>query len=449
MSVASENLSWVATPTRALLKLAWPIAVSTVSYSVMTLVDTFFVGHLGADSLAGVGLAGMIAFAIAIFGLGFSRGVKTLISQAMGAGTTSEVGAFRAAGLAASGVLSVAALVAGALVMWWLQSQHDPLHSLALLHFRVRIWSVPALLVCSVFNESRQGQGDSRGPMWATLAANIANILFNALFVGTLKWGVSGSAIATVISQHIALVWLVALHRQEPLLVPFSREQALLLIRMGAPTGVQFLLEIGAFSILTFIATAFGSVQMAAHQIAIQTIHFSFLPMLAVAEAAAILSGNAVGASRSDLVTVVAKRALLIACAYGLTCGAACALFGTAIARVFTSDVAVIAMCARLLLIAAAFQIFDGVSIVARCVLRGVGDVRYAAVVGVVTAWCMTPPLAWLLGIHFGYGVVGAWAGLCAEIMVGSMILGTRMISGRWMDIAQKSRESVLLAERA
>jgi len=86
----------------------------------------------------------------------------------------------------------------------------------------------------------------------------------------------------------------------------------------------------------------------------------------------------------------------------------------------------------RLLRVAALFQISDGANIVAREVLRGVGDVRFAAVVGVVTAWMMTPPLTWLLGRHLGLGAVGGWLGLCGESVLGAALLWRRLVGGGW-----------------
>jgi len=101
----------------------------------------------------------------------------------------------------------------------------------------------------------------------------------------------------------------------------------------------------------------------------------------------------------------------------------------------------------RLLYVAAVFQTFDGANIAARCILRGVGDVRFAAVVGVVTAWMMTPPLAWLLGWRAGLGAYGGWLGLCGECIIGALVLWQRLQRGRWRDIAEASRPAAENAE--
>jgi MATE family multidrug resistance protein len=114
------------------------------------------------------------------------------------------------------------------------------------------------------------------------------------------------------------------------------------------------------------------------------------------------------------------------ACSLGFALGAPLIVAG------FTSSVALAAVAVRLLRVAALFQVSDGANIVARAILRGVGDMRFAAVVGVATAWLMTPPLTWLLGAHAHLGAAGGWLGLCGESVLGSLILWRRVRSGAW-----------------
>ena len=140
-----------------------------------------------------------------------------------------------------------------------------------------------------------------------------------------------------------------------------------------------------------------GDVAMAAHQIALQVIHFSFLPAVSAADAASVLIGQAVGAGRNDLVRPLARLGFKVAAAYTGLCALVFALGGGWLADGFTDDPALITVTTRLLLVAAVFQVFDGGYMVARAALRGTGDVRFPAVVCVVVSWVCTPPLAWLL----------------------------------------------------
>src|SRR6266480_4010614 len=113
MEATSRSLKWESRPLPELLRLAWPITVSTLSYSIMTLVDTLLVGHLGPASLAGVGLGGTAAFALICFPFGLLRGVKTLVSQSVGAGRQELVPVYRAAALASAVALGVVTVALG------------------------------------------------------------------------------------------------------------------------------------------------------------------------------------------------------------------------------------------------------------------------------------------------------------------------------------------------
>jgi MATE family multidrug resistance protein len=209
---------------------------------------------------------------------------------------------------------------------------------------------------------------------------------------------------------------------------------------MGLPTGLQFGLEVGAFATLSLMISLFSEVEMASHHIAIQVIHFSFLPAMAVAEAASVLTGQAVGAGADHFVKRVAHLAMGITAVYAGAWSLLLALAAPLIVSAFTTDPGVVVVATSLLHVAAVFQIFDASNIVARCSLRGAGDVRYAAVVGVLTSWLCTPTLAWLLGRHYKLGAFGGWLGLCLEIIVGSSILWWRIERRGWLVAATRSR---------
>jgi len=437
-------LSWEQRPLRALLRLAGPIAISMLSYSVMTLVDTLVVGRIGPAALAGVGLGGTVAFALVCFWFGLLRGTKTLVAQAIGAGRRDLVNAYHAAAV-------VTALVAGFLMIAIGQGAAELLAHVAATpaaghaartYLRIRNLAAPLTLVFGALREVRYGEGDARSPMMASIAANLANVVLSTTFVFALGWGVAGVAAATAIAQsaEAAFLWLLTRNQSAWRGCALERAHFVALLRVGLPTAVQLGLEVGAFAILTAFISSLSETQMAAHQIALQVCQFSFLPAYAVSEAAAVLAGQAVGARRQELVLPVAHLGLRVAGAYTLACSLTFVFCGRLIAAGFTGDATLAATAVRLLYVAAVFQTFDGANIVARCVLRGVGDVRFAAVVGVVTAWMMTPPLAWLLGWRAGLGAYGGWLGLCGECIIGAFVLWHRLQRGRWRDIAEATR---------
>lgn len=448
-----RQLAWADAPLGALLGLAWPIAVSWVSFSVMTLVGTLFVGRLGSAALAGVGLGGTVAFALLCFGFGMLRGVKVLVSQAVGAGRREDHHAILAAGLGWSFVMALVTMAIGELVATLLPAIAATAASgaAASTYVRIRLLGAPLMLAAVALRETRYGLGDSRSPMVAAVAANVVNIVSDWLLIVVLEVGVAGAAWSTILANGVEMGLLVLAQRREAgwrglRLGGVTLEDIRRIWRIGSPTGIQFVLESGSFVLLAAMLASLSEVEMAAHQIAIQIIHFSFLPAFAVGEAASVLAGQAVGANRDALVPRVARVAMWATGLYTGACAVAFALAGAALVGPFTPEASTRAVAVRLLLVASVFQVFDAANIIARSVLRGTGDVRAAALIGIVTAWAMTPPLTWLLGMHLGWGALGGWIGLCLEVIAGAVLLWARLRRGSWRHHAAESRANLAVA---
>jgi MATE family multidrug resistance protein len=419
----------------------------------MTLVGTLFVGRLGASALAGVGLGGTVAFSLLCFGFGMLRGVKVLVSQALGAGRRQDHHVILAAGLGWSFVMALVTMAVGELVATLLPAVAATQASgqAAQTYVRIRLLGAPLMLAAVTLREARYGLGDSRSPMVAAVAANVVNIASDWLLIIVLEIGVAGAAWSTIVANGVELGLLYAAQRREEgwsvrRLWAITRVDVAKIWRIGSPTGIQFVIESGSFVLLAAMLASLSEVEMAAHQIAIQIIHFSFLPAFAVAEAASVLAGQAVGANRDELVPKVAHEAMRATGLYTALCALVFALAGAALVAPFTFEEATRAVAVRLLLVASVFQVFDAANIVARGVLRGTGDVRAAALIGVGTAWAMTPPLTWILGLRMGWGALGGWIGLCLEVILGAILLWARLRRGAWRHHAAVSRANLVVA---
>jgi len=436
------NLHWKHRPLPELMRLAGPIAASTISYSFMTLVDTLLIGRVGRSELAGVALGGLFCFVLLCFSLGLLRGANALVAQAVGAGRNDQVSPILGAALVSALAVGVLTAGAGQVAARFLvhMTATPAAGQAAAAYLSVRILSAPLTLAFVALREVRYGRGDARTPMIATIVANLVNIALAYLFIFTFQQGVRGAAVATVLAHAVELGVLLVAQRGGFGLTAFRRTHLAALWRIGAPTGVQFVLEIGSFAILSLMISLLSEAEMAAHQIAMQVIHFSFLPAWALGEAAAVLAGQAVGANEDGLVIRVGRIAAAAAGAYATACALVLALAADPLTRGFTTDEGVLAAARSLLHVAAVFQVFDALNVVARGVLRGTGDVRVAAVVGVVSAWVCTPPLAWLLGWRLGLGAFGGWLGLCLEIIVGAAVLALRVERKGWAAAALRSR---------
>ncbi|MGE0547720.1 MAG: MATE family efflux transporter [Kofleriaceae bacterium] len=442
----TEQLLWSERPGRELARLAGPITISMVSFSAMTLASTAFLAAVGKDELAGVGLAAVVGFMLVCFGIGLLRGAKTLVSQAVGAGLRDRIPTFLGAALVLGCSLGVVALIAGQLIapLLAMLTASPRVGQFAAEYLALRSLGAPLVLVFAALRETSYGIGDSRTPMRAALIANAVNIALDAVLILGLGWGVRGAAVATIVgnlAELLVLAWPMAAQIKRVKVRAASLRD---LWAEGVPNGLQFLMEVGSFLILTLMIARMGATDGAAHQMVLHLINVSFLPSHALAEAAAVLVGQAVGAGRDDLVPKVARRALSLGAIYGAVCMITYALLGGTIVDAMAShDAALAERATALVHVSLLFLVADAANVIARGVLRGASDVRYAAVVGIATAWLATPPLTWLLGFHWELGAVGGWLGLALEIFVGTALFWIRVVRGGWRPSAAAARRTL------
>ncbi|HEX8107320.1 MAG TPA: MATE family efflux transporter, partial [Kofleriaceae bacterium] len=338
-------MTWIERPGRELLRLAWPITVSMVSFSMMTLTSTAFVAHIGADELAGVGLAGVVGFALVCFGIGLLRGAKTLVSQAVGADRRDRIPELLAAALALAVALGAAAMVLGHLIAPLLVSLSASPRAgrFAAQYLTIRSAGAPLVLVFAALREGRYGQGDTRAPMRASLAGNAVNFALDATLILGLGWGVRGAAVATICGNLTELALLAWPMRSSLRGLTWRRAAVREVWAQGLPNGAQFIMEVGSFLILTVLVASMSAIDGAAHQMVLHLVNVSFLPAHALAEAAAVLVGQAVGANRDALILRVARRTFLIGAGYAVVCGVVYAVLGGLITRALASGNAALA----------------------------------------------------------------------------------------------------------
>jgi multidrug resistance protein, MATE family len=436
--VAQERHAWL-----SIVALAWPVVLSTLSYSLMTIVDTWFAGRLGPEAISGVSLGGTAAFSSICFGVGFLRAVKVLSAHARGQEHTEKAARVVGAGIAAALFLSVLCGAIGLGFASYLSSSTHGSESNAIArhYLLLRLCGTPVALLSCALREARYGARDTQRPMLAALVANLAHIPLNYGCMFTLGLGVPGAACATLVTQTLELAVLFDAQRKDGFgLRRTTPREVRELLAVGGPIGAEFLLGVGAFSALVLLIARMGPTELAAHQIALQITHVTFMPTVAVGEAASVLVADAVGADRDSKVQELAAASLRICCAYAGACSLAFICFSTPLIATFTSDPPTIVAGVRLLRVAALFQIIDAINIVTRSVLRGAGDVRVPAVIATTAGWVLVPPLTVLLGIHMGYGALGGWVALTAETTTIALLLSLRLRSGSWRVAAASSR---------
>jgi MATE family multidrug resistance protein len=312
-------------------------------------------------------------------------------------------------------------------------------------YLAIRSSGAPLVLLFAALREARYGQGDTRAPMRASLSGNAVNFTLDAILILGLGWGVRGAAVAAIFGNLTELALLAWPMRAQLRGLVWRREAVRDVWFQGVPNAMQFVMEVGSFLILTLLVASMSAVDGAAHQMVIQLVNVSFLPAHALAEAAAVLVGQAVGADRDALVSRVARRTFLIGAGYAVFCVGIYAMLGGLITGALSAgNTELASRAATLVHVSLAFLVADAANVIARGVLRGASDVRYAAIVGIITSWLTTPPLTWALGVACGLGAVGGWIGLAIEIIVGASLFWLRVLRGGWRPAAAAARRAMV-----
>lgn len=434
------------TELKALFRLAAPLAAAQAGNQLMGLVDVAVLGRLGARELAGSGLANAVFFAFSIMGMGMVMGVDPLIAQALGAGDRRRARRLLWQGVwLALGVAGLLTLILG------IASQSLPLIGSkpeliepAKIYLLVRMTSMVPFLLFFVARAYLQALGRTRPLIVAMIAANIFNVAADIAFVfggevlpswtGPLRaipaMGVAGAALATVLCTILQLAIVAWAVFDEPNLERVDhrpqRADIALAARVGWPVSLQMGAEVGIFALVALLASRLGTTELAAHQTVIGLASFTFTVALGVAAAGSVRVGMGVGA-RNTFATRIAGHAAFIGGIVVMAVSAVTfAFFPRMIIRIVTNQESVILAAIPLMVVAAVFQLSDGIQAVGAGVLRGAGDTKYAFYANVVGHWCVGLPTALFLGFKGGLGIVGLWWGLCAGLTVVAVLLFVR-----------------------
>jgi multidrug resistance protein, MATE family len=417
-----------------MIRLAAPLVLAELGWMAMGVVDTMFVGRVGAEAIGAIGLGTMVFYGIAICAAGLLLGLDTLVAQAFGAGNRPDCHRSLVSGIWLAGLMIP--LVMG--MIWALEGilPHlgvDPevlratqpyLHAL--------IWSAPPLLIYFALRRYLQALHMARPIMITLLSANLVNLAGNWILVlghlGAPRLGAEGSGWATCLSRvYMAAALAYVLWKLDPEIVRISWRPDLVrmwtLVKLGAPAAGQMALEIGVFATVTVLVSRLNATALAGHQIALTTVSTTFMMPLGISSAAAVRVGFALG--REDRLT--AARAGWMALGLGAAVMSVAAIVLLAapewIARLFTPEAAVIAATATILRVAAFFQLFDGLQIVVTGSLRGAGDTRTPMVCHLVGYWIIGLPLGAILCFGRGLGAPGLWMGLSAGLIAIGIVL--------------------------
>ena len=421
---------------KELFRLAAPLAAAQAGTQMMGLVDVAVLGRLGANELAGAGMANAVFFSVSVFGIGMTLGVDPLIAQAVGARDHARARHVLWQGIWLTLIVSAAltlVLLLGALALPIVGAEPDvERHARAFL--LVRSASLLPFLLFYVIRAYLQAHHITRPMIIAMVIANILNFLLDLVFVfgfGPVPaMGVPGAALATVICTlvEVGIVAYAVRKMDVPGPVDHRPERAAIrqAVRVGFPIALHMGAEIGVFALVALLAGRLGALQLAAHQVVINLAAFSFTAAVGVAAAGSVRVGNAIGARDAERTRVAGYSAFVCGIVVMGVAAAAFALIPRPLARIFTNDLRVIAVAVPLMLVAAVFQLSDGVQAVGAGVLRGAADTKYTFYANMVGHWLIGLPVALWLGFGRGLGIEGLWWGLCVGLTIVAVLLFVR-----------------------
>ena len=425
-----------ATELRGLLSLAAPVAVVQVGMVMQGLVDTAMVGRVSAPDLAAVALGNLYFFGVSVFGMGVLMVLDPLVSQAFGAEDRKgiELAIQRGAvlGLVLTAVSSLMLATAGPVLR--VLGQPDDVAPIAAAYSRALIAGMLPFYGFVLLRQTLQALGKVAAIVVVVVLANGLNALANWVLVfgkwGAPAMGAVGSGWATAICRWFMLAAVLAM--AWPTLRPYlrtARREALArgplwrMVRLGAPIGLHFVLEFGAFGAIGIFMGWLGPVALAGHQIALNLAALTFMLAVGAAQAAAVMVGASVGAGDPDRARRFAGASVLVCCLLMTITAAVFLSLPNALAGLFADQPEVVAVAAALIPVAGVFQLFDGIQVVCAGALRGVADTLRPLVYNLLAFWLVGLPVSLWLGFSAGTGPVGLWWGLAVGLGIVALLL--------------------------
>jgi len=429
-----------------LFAITWPIFIEQLSHILPGIVDTFMVSHLGDNAVAALAVANQIVgFFIILFSF-IGIGSTVVLTHHLGA--QDRDGAAR---VAASAVGVNFWLGVGVSVLIWLGAGA----MLRLLHLPPSLmpYAQPflALMGGTLFLESLniafgavlRAHGHTREAMLIAVGMNVINLLLNVLLIfgllGFPKMGVVGAALSTVVSRALAclaLAWVVRHRLQLKLrlrwLTRFSRDAIARILKIGIPAAGENLCWQASFMVITYFVGQMGERALATFSYAMQLSMIMMMLGIAIGIGTEIMVGHLVGAGKLD----DAYRQLLRSLRVGLavTVISTCCVVGLSpwLFALFSSDPAIVAGGVLLLRVSLILEPGRTFNLVVINSLRATGDARFPVLMGMCSMWGVAVPLAWLLGLHLGWGLVGIWIAFTCDEWVRGLAMYARWKSRVW-----------------
>ena len=424
----------------SLVSLAVPLVAGLTASSLLMITDTWMLGPLGAVPLAAASLTGSVILILWAALYGFMTPVGILVARAFGAGNDAQVASVVAHGRWLGIGIGVASMVAMVAVLPLLSLAGQPPEVLAVIG---PYWiTMAAVLIPYSINLVFKQLLDAVDRPWTGVAimfvAVVVNVPLNYALIhgswGFPRLGLTGAAVATLVSEGFSLVAFFAYWRFAPAMAGLRRavrlhrhgfaEQS----REGVPMGLQYLAEGGALAVAGVMIGLLGATALAANQIVFSVASVLYMLPLGMAGAVGIRIAQVLGAGEAWRVQPIGLTAMGLVTVWTVLFTTVLVVAGGDIAAAFVEDRAVIAVATAMFLAVGVMQVFDGIQSVSLGALRALLDNRWPTAVTLTAYWLLALPFGWLLAIPLGFGAAGFWAGFALGLAVAALLLLTRFL---------------------
>lgn len=432
------------------IKLAVPVIMGMLGHTFVAFADNIMVGQLGTAELAAVSLGNSFVFIAMSLGIGFSTAITPLVAEADGAGNKVAAKSALKHGIVLCTIIGLGlfGLIQISKPLLQLMDQPADVVELSLPYLDLVAFSLVPLVIFQSFKQFSEGLSQTKYPMYATIVANVVNIVLNYLLIfgsfGFPKLGIVGAAIGTLISRFIMLFILWYLLKKKKKFHDYVTgfnlrkiENTVIkkIANLGFPSALQMFFEVAIFTAAIWLSGVLGKNPQAANQIALNLSSMTFMFGMGLGVAGMIRVGNQKGLQNFKELKRIAESIFLLTLFVEIVFAALFLLGRYWFPTIYldTGDLAnqadnmeVIALAAELLLVAAFFQISDGLQVVILGALRGLQDVRVPTFITFIAYWVIGFPISYYLGLYTPLKSVGIWIGLLSGLTASAIMLYIR-----------------------
>ena len=434
------------------LKLATPVILGMLGHTFVSFVDNIMVGQLGAVELAAVSLGNSFIFIAMSIGIGFSTAITPLVAEADAEGNFVKGKYAFKHGLFLCTVLSLVlfGMLLLAKPLMYIMEQPEEVVVLAIPYLDLVAFSLVPLIVFQAFKQFSDGLSLTKYPMYATLLANILNVIINYMLIfgkfGFPEMGIVGAAVGTLVSRFVMLFYLCFLLSKKEKSRAYvtgikcfqlTKQALKKMINLGLPSAMQMFFEVGIFTAAIWLSGTLGANAQAANQIALNLSSMTFMVATGLSVTAMIRVGNQKGLKDFKTLKRIAQSIFLLGFIFAVIFALFFAVFNEVLPNLYVDldnpvdalDVAeVVNIAATLLLAAAVFQITDSLQVIVLGALRGLQDVYIPTAITFIAYWLIGFPISYYLGKEDSYASLGIWIGLLAGLSSAALLLYIRFV---------------------